>query len=246
MTSPSDGASLPPAIANLRALPGIGAPRIFRSSALCGLSAAGREELRQLDLAAVIDLRELSEVSEAPDEIETATPGTAWINIPLYQGPVPMSTPIEQVYRDLLVHRRPQLCAAVSAVARYASAGVLVHCKAGKDRTGLVAGLVLEAAGVARELIVDDYALSETALSAHYRDQVLAMVHTAELDDDAAAAARELHLQSPPAALRSALDMLDRDYGSVTAYLRSGGVATAEIDVLRAQLNPAAHHEEAS
>lgn len=239
MNSPSDRSAQPPAIANLRALPGSPASRIFRSGALHRLSAAGRQTLAGLDLAAIVDLREPSEIAAAPDDVEAAGPETAVLTIPLYLGPVPLSTPIDQVYRDLLERRRPQLCAVVKTVARFASCGVMFHCKAGKDRTGLVAGLILDAAGVPRDVIAADYARSAAALSAQYRAQVLAMVETAELDEDSAAAARVLHLESPPEALLGALDTLDAAHGSVTEYLRGGGVIAAELEELRAQLNPA-------
>lgn len=110
MISPSDGASRPPAMTNLRALPGIGAPRIFRSSALCSLSAASREELHRLDLAAVIDLRELSEITVAPDErIVVVTHGTLIRTVldHAYQISTPRVNNGEVAYVDAALLTRP-------------------------------------------------------------------------------------------------------------------------------------------
>lgn len=246
MTSlPAQAQELPP-IANLRALPAISPLRVFRSATLHRLGTAGREALTDLDLAAVIDLRELGEIIDAPDELEGSCTSAAWISIPLYQGPVPLSTPIDRVYRDLLERRQPQLCAAVSAVARYAASGVLVHCKAGKDRTGLVVGLTLAAAGVSRDIIAADYARSGSALPPEYRVHVTAMVQAAGLDGAEAATAHELHLESPPAALLSALDFVDTTYGSVSEYLRAGGVTATELDALATPLTERSVQESTS
>ena len=60
---------------------------------------------------------------------------------------------------------RTQFGAAVGVIADAEEGGVLVHCHAGKDRTGLVVALLLAVAGVAPEVIAADYALSEPNLA---------------------------------------------------------------------------------
>lgn len=214
---------------NFRALPRQLAPQLFRSGALSELTPAGQQELREYDIACVVDLREPYEIADAPDFISQYT----YVNVPLYRGQVPLAAAIDDVYRLLLMERGHQMAAAVQAIAQSVGSRVVVHCKAGKDRTGLVVALMMAAAAVPVEIIVADYAQSADNLSPAYRRQITHQLET-ELAGNLAElkSAMQLHMASPGAALHGALELVDTKFGSVKQYLAAHGVNTEQLALL--------------
>ena len=93
----------------------------------------------------------------------------------------------------------------------------LFHCHGGKDRTGLAAALLLEALGVERQAILDDYEL--TARYWQRDDQVFERLMNAGLPPEAAVGV----LSAPRWVLASALEYLDRDYNGIEPYLTGPG-----------------------
>jgi len=65
-------------------------------------------------------------------------------------------SPVVRAYMGYLRHRPDSIVGAVRAIA-CTDGVVLVHCAAGKDRTGVVVAIALDAAGVERDAIVEDY-----------------------------------------------------------------------------------------
>src|SRR5919201_3094314 len=113
---------------------------------------------------------------------------------------------------------------AVEAIAA-AEPAVLIHCQAGRDRTGIVIALVLAAIGVVDDDIAADYSASDEALAAEYeRFSKEQPDTTASISD---AIARRRGLMKP--LLRAVRD----GYGSAVGYLDSMGVAPASIARLR-------------
>ncbi|WP_425248475.1 tyrosine-protein phosphatase [Auritidibacter ignavus] len=140
----------PNSIHNLRPLPGVtstakGPAKIYRSSVPGKLQLSAPELCAVDGIGTVIDLREPEEILQRPD---TLPEHVGYINIPLYRGPVPRDEPILQVYSRLITQRGAQLVCVLKAVTMALDDGVLIHCTAGKDRTGLVAALVLSVAGI--------------------------------------------------------------------------------------------------
>ena len=79
---------------------------------------------------------------------------------------------------------RPDLfAAAVGAIADAPPGAVLVHCAAGKDRTGLVVGLALSAVGAEPEVVAGDYALTESRLAALIEDYLAAIEDDAQREE---------------------------------------------------------------
>jgi protein-tyrosine phosphatase len=119
---------------------------------------------------------------------------------------------------------------AVTAIAEGVPA--LVHCTEGKDRTGLLVALVMSAAGVLADPIVEDY-----ALTGQWRpDRALAYASHFEAAGVPLESFRVLY-ESPAVAMRMALDHLRAEYGTVTNYLTSrAGVTEDAIQRLRACL----------
>jgi hypothetical protein len=136
---------------------------------------------------------------------------------------------VQGVYESFLEQFHTGFATAVAAVARASEGCVVVHCVEGKDRTGLVTGLLLRLAGVPVEQIAADYALSRSNLGPRLDPWVAA--GTTEADR----ARRERIAATPARALAGALARVELEHGSVGAYLRHGGIeedALAEAEAL--------------
>jgi protein-tyrosine phosphatase len=118
------------------------------------------------------------------------------------------------------------------AVGGHGSA-VLIHCTAGKDRTGVAVALVLDAVGVDRNAVIADYAVSERNLAGPWADRMLAGIE--QMGAPLTPEIRELVTGTPPTAIAQALSWID-EHGGSAAYLRSGGLTGAELDALRTRL----------
>ena len=210
-------------------------PWLIRSASLDSITTAGAKTLTDLGVALIIDLREDNEIPDGTDVAASRRHHIEMLHNPLYRlqaGP-PQSGTLEQVYDFLLENRGAELAAAVAAIAD-ASGPVLVHCAAGKDRTGLVVALALEAAGAPRTAIVADYVISASDVHTHRRDAVDAVLARLDLEPAAHAAARRLHLDSPAGALEHALDRL-AEHGGAAAYLVRHGLTALQLAHLSAR-----------
>ncbi|QPE04210.1 tyrosine-protein phosphatase [Microbacterium schleiferi] len=140
---------------------------------------------------------------------------------------------LSDLYISMLEHGASAFAETARRVA-VSEGAVLVHCTAGKDRTGVAIALILEAVGVERAAIVDDYAASERNLAGPWTERMFGMLQamglprTPALDDLVAA--------TPPAAIITALEWVDAHHGGAAHYLRSGGLTDAELDALRRRL----------
>ncbi|EQB10748.1 hypothetical protein RLDS_25270 [Sphingobium lactosutens DS20] len=107
---------------------------------------------------------------------------------------------------------------------------VLIHCSAGKDRTGAAAALLLDFLGVRRETILDDYIRSSSALNGdmHFKNMLSdAKLH---LYADLPLECREVILGTKPVYLECLFATLDDRFGSVSGYLAHHGFSAAERD----------------
>ena len=133
-------------------------------------------------------------------------------------------------YVDMLERFQTRFAEAVVAVARAEEGAVLIHCHAGKDRTGLVVALLLAVAGVPDEVIAADYALS----AANLEPLSLAWIH--EADDVELREFRRRVCSSPAQAMIEVLAELGARPGGVCGYLTDGGLDEADLARVRALL----------
>jgi hypothetical protein len=140
------------------------------------------------------------------------------------------ATAIERLYVDVLERCSDHIAAAVQAVGEAEPGGVAIHCYAGKDRTGIVAGLLLRLAGVPREVVVADYAISG--------DRVGALVDTwvAGGSTEGEREYRRRVSSAPAEGMQRALETLDEHHGGALGYLRSAGVPAQTLDRARVRL----------
>ncbi|MGC1214242.1 MAG: tyrosine-protein phosphatase [Micromonospora sp.] len=223
---------------------------LIRSGDLRFVTAAGWRAAYDAGVRTVIDLRNDDEVRPAHGPGLTALAGSAQF-APEASGPfVPtgmtrVQVPLDGVedtgfwrylndnrlngtplyYRPFL-DRKPDRCAAaVTAVARAQPGGIVFHCGAGRDRTGLLALLLLSLAGVEPEHIAADYELSTSALARLFTalDQPDQGPALARILADKGTTVRE--------AMLATCDGLDAE-----AYLLAAGVSPEDIERVRARL----------
>lgn len=214
---------------------------VVRADDVRRLDSAGWESALAYDVRRIVDLRFPGEV---PDE--TAVPaGVEIVPVSLFGSYDRPEHRFETALRDaddvaevyargyvhVLEHRAEQVAAAVSAVAAVGEGAVLVHCFAGKDRTGLVCALVLALADVSDEAIAADYAISEPSLRRLFAGWIAAAA------DDAELRLRNRLVQAPGEAMASVLAWL-RSAGGAESFLRDAGVAPAALERLRQRLAP--------
>ena len=134
--------------------------------------------------------------------------------------------------RDALAIDRcaDQNAAMARTVARAAPGGVLIHCLAGKDRTGIAVALLLGLVGVSDADIAADYALSEAALAAE-RVAALAAAPDEEARDRIARG-----YDSRAETMLATLAHLRARHGGAEAYLAGAGLATADMQRIRERL----------
>jgi len=134
------------------------------------------------------------------------------------------------VYRNYLRDRPDSVVAALRLIAR-SDGATIVHCAAGKDRTGVVVALALDEAGVAREAIVADYARSGECL-----DAILAgLAASPTYANDVGLRPANAHLPRAET-MRALLAGLDRDHGGTGGWLRAHGWSDDDGAALRAKL----------
>lgn len=208
---------------------------LVRTDNLAALTPRGREALLAYGVRTVVDLRLPWELDQEPNPF--ATPdghGVAYHNRsfidPAAEAPAQAMTLAED-YVSMLRRFAPQVAAVVSTVANAGDGGVLVHCAAGKDRTGLIVALLLGVLGVAPEVIADDYALSADSLRA--RDARWLADGPGERAEREAALAR---LRARPEVMLEVLAQVDAAYGGVEGYLLAAGVTPADLARLRDRL----------
>jgi protein-tyrosine phosphatase len=108
----------------------------------------------------------------------------------------------------------------------------MVHCTAGKDRTGVIVALILGLLGVPEKTIIEDYALSATYLGAPFiaEAQQRAMARGVPWEQYAPL------IGSAPEYMQATLQHLHARYGGITAYIRGIGLSETQIAILQTAL----------
>lgn len=220
----------------------------LRGDALHRLPPVSQQTLLDMGLDTVIDLRFANELAEAPNVFATSVNGDGngndadgarsvkYVNISLMDGLARAASAqpldnLEAVYQAVLTHCQPALCAVFAVISASKDAPVLFHCTAGKDRTGLIAALLLGLAEVAPEIIAEDYALT---------DQYLGTLKQ-ELRDKAAASGQDLELyermlEAKAEAMLKTLTFIHEKYNTVAAYLLEIGLGEEQVMRLRSRI----------
>lgn len=208
--------------------------RVFRSDHLAYLTPDDLVALRALRLTHSIDFRGVTESAAFPYLIPGVTNLAFSIEPTVVQrlrvllalGQIPSTEEtielMRETYRSFVHDHGPTFACFLRHLLSYPTP-VVFHCTAGKDRTGFAAALLLSVLGVDRDTIMQDYLLTNRL----YRRTPLA-------EGSGPAHIMEVVWQVQPAFLQAAFDVIDRDYGGVSAYL-AGPVRlqTHELEQLR-------------
>jgi protein-tyrosine phosphatase len=187
--------------------------RLLRTARLNRLTDDDREWLASIGLRTVIDLRQPFEIQSWPDALGD-------LRVERVNTPPSLEGQDSGTFFDLylsMVDDGAAFAGAVRALARPGGLPALVHCTAGKDRTGLLVAMVLDVLGVEEKAIVADYLLSNERLAANPGDVKFEFPIREELMTGSLAYTRER-------------------FGSVEQYLLAHGVTAEELATLRAEL----------
>jgi protein-tyrosine phosphatase len=210
--------------------------KLFRSDGIHALGDAGRQKLRELGVATVIDLRDDFEVEAMPDDIDGL--GMRVVRCPVFEGSGAsqdsVGISLDALYERILTLHADVVVSALRELAHSGDDGVLIHCTAGKDRTGIVVALALLAVGVDQETVVADYTESESNLSGAWLDAMIALVRSHDVE--ITPSLRILLGGSPPGALNAAIDLIEKEHGSVRQYLLDSGLSEVDLASLSSVL----------
>lgn len=245
-------------LANLRDLGGtptedggtIASGRLLRSDNLQGLTEADVRHLLDLGLTDVVDLRSAFEVkSEGPgplmreddvtvhhhslfrdnliDDDALTEMALPWVDLPLS---VQVDNYVTSTYLSYLVDRPDSIVASLRDIAS-AEGATLVHCAAGKDRTGTVVALALKLAGAETDAVVADYAASTERMQA-ILDRLMASETYADNLRGRPLSSHETHAET----MKAFLEHVDAEYGGVDGLLAQLGWTDEDTARIRAKL----------
>lgn len=209
--------------------------RLFRADSLHRLDGPDWAAFAELGVRTVIDLRRTFEV-EAHGRVPEAD-GLTYLNAVLRhidwrEVPHPPGTRHERWladrYLNFLDDGREAIAAALGVIADPDAAPVVVHCMAGKDRTGVVCALALALLGVSDDDIAADYALTETAMAS--------LTEYLRAHNPASIEGNDHMFDSPRDAMLLLLADVRTLHGSVEKYAREIGLSAEKIAAMREHL----------
>ncbi len=212
---------------------------LYRSGSLADASDADLRRLSALGIRTICDLRTHQERSNHPDRVPRHA-GIRTLHLPVKvdrhdeSGLLPRLLWLlfgkarqldygelaRESYREYVTDFRPQFSTVIKLAAEGHNLPMLVHCTAGKDRTGFASALIQLALGVPREAVLEDYLRSND----HLDDFMDGMVNKLRFAS-AFGLSREKLLplfEARQDYLEAAFDQIRRDYGTVSDYLRDG------------------------
>ena len=210
---------------------------LFRSDGLYRLRGADdMSRVMQLGLKSVIDLRTEREQREQGifpiDDIEVTFHHLSIVDVTWSDTETPeFDDEVEFLvwgYRDMLEIGSSRFADAMHVLAQTDSLPAVFHCAAGKDRTGVLAALLLSSLGVDDAHICADYGLTQDAMQ---RTIAWSKVHRPELAERYATIPKA-YLAADPRAMQIILAELAQRHGSVRNYVREIGVADNTVDAL--------------
>ena len=210
---------------------------IYRSDGLQALTEADLALFESLGIRAVHDLRRDSEREARPNRVESdpnclMTPvdqrGEISETRPQFKGSRGGEELLRTMYGQMVQHSAQPIARVFVGLADAERLPAVFHCHAGKDRTGLIAALLLELLGVDRSVVLDDYEVSAVLHVANPHSYQ--MLIESGLEPEAAAGA----LGAPRWAMESTLREVDERFGGAERYLvEVGRLERQAIDRLR-------------
>ena len=223
---------------------------LFRCGLMTDIPVSAYEDFAALNLGVICDLRSQQEVDESPTP--DAEPFHCRVHIPIWPGsstqfhetaretrPTPgefvdfMAQVTREIARDH-VEAYKQLASELLNTER----GFLLHCSAGKDRTGFGAAIILSMLGVDEETVMQDYLISNQAselavrMKARMLEQMTMNGQPIPVNDEVVAIMSGVQQHY----LQGAFAELEEHYGGVRGYLEAIGISAAEESELKKRL----------
>lgn len=208
--------------------------RVFRSDAVHRLTDQDLDQLRPLDVRTILDLRSNREITAGGSGLIHDEPGMQVVHIPFGRigeeaDPTWHELTLAELYRGIVTEAKDAIGTVMTTLASSDVMPVVVHCAAGKDRTGISIAMLLRLLGVDDTTVTEDYLLTESNFLT-FRDR-LSPDELSHLDTIPV----EL-LRVDAMVLSATLAIVDAEYGSTEAYLLEAGVTAEAIEVLRHRL----------
>jgi protein-tyrosine phosphatase len=216
---------------------------VIRSDNVGALTGAGWRALARHGVVRIVDLRWPEEIADDPPrDVDVEVVHVSVLGPNLAESREFLRTLDAHVdtvddiadhyawsYVEFLERNRERFGQAIAGVAT-AEGPVVIHCMGGKDRTGLVAALLLRLAGVSREEIGLDYSFSGPNLAARLEAWL------ADASDERERQRIDKLGDTPAAAMARVVAEIEDRYGSVAGYLEAAGLPSDQIDRLRERL----------
>lgn len=216
--------------------------RVFRADSPALLTDADKSVVTSLQVAQVIDLRSGEEAEEGTWAVHPNMRRELFEIIDPAKHPTPSNGVVmpampdheafAQRYVNRLTEGGPKLAAAAQTLTRSVDEGVIFHCSAGKDRTGLLAAFVLSALGVDREHVIADYGASDEPMQRKFEFHK-ANPETMTFDP---AQVPPLMLRAPSPVMRRLLELADEQWGGIVARFQECGFSDDDLAELRGKL----------
>jgi protein-tyrosine phosphatase len=211
---------------------------LIRSGNLDTVTPTGQQQFINRGVKTIIDLRDEWETKDFPNVFAQSST-IMYLNLPLigskhvddekFHAAVKAYSSLQELYCKYLDLCQLQVGTIIAAIVESAHTTVF-HCYAGKDRTGIIAGLLLSAVGVTASSIAQDYAQTAqeiTHLVTHWRDY--ALQHEQDIEHF------ERDWAAEPETMLDTLDYLRTHYGGVTNYLSTCGITYSQLERLQRQ-----------
>jgi protein-tyrosine phosphatase len=210
---------------------------VFRSGALHALTEADQERLRAMGVRVAVDLRPPEEQAAEP----TNAPFLRIVPVPLMRGertsdPSALANGegyLRDRYTEIVLDRAPDIGTILRLLAQEDGLPAVIHCAAGKDRTGVVSAVLLLALGVDEPTVLDDYELTSEYAAATRVEELTSKLSGSGLPPAVIAGL----LGTSREALADAIAAGRERYGTVEDYLVGpAGVPPADLTALRERL----------
>jgi protein-tyrosine phosphatase len=206
----------------------------FRADSLHRLEPEAQQALIDHGIQTVIDLRRSDEAEAAPNVFARSSHVTYRHLSLLVDAPPQPGTPrpLVETYRHILDERQGQVSDILHMLAAPGGTPAVIHCTAGKDRTGVIVALILALVGVPPTTIIEDYALSSRYLVGRFLEEMRQRASKRGYTWEQ----YEPLMGCPPEYMQTVLHHLEETHGGVEAYTRSVGCSDELIARLRAAL----------
>lgn len=225
----------------------IPATAFVRTADLSRLTVADRDALAAAGVKLDIDLRTGDEETQSPDLLANdarfdyqriSLMGTEKMDLQKMMTSFPDS--LGAAYVQWLGSNQPQFREVFQRMAAQQDGAVLYHCTAGKDRTGIISGILLDLAGVPRADIVHNYAISAHYLEGQPKDSAMNVQMMALIRQHPEIARKMAGMGgTAPENMEMFLDALHAQYGGAAGYLKAVGLSEDEIHALQVRLGQA-------